>query len=226
MNLRHGQLPSLWTVSARISEALAAPKLVVISFPNHSLAEAWGAILLPTLRAHLQLQEGVDEAVEVTIDQSDLDPLGQVAEALGQTLIDLDDFLNVIPGDPAVIVNWPEGADIPSCWQSFLVELISKIKQSDQSRHFRKLIVFNGGNREFPEFLTQSPSVDHFQLWNALTWEELRLFAGAWIADETNEIRKAWMVSTYCGASNFDIKVLLNLIETRPMSLQETVSMA
>ena len=188
--------------------------------------DSWGKVILPTLSTHLHTKEDMDETVEVTINDSTSKPLVQIAEALGQTFDKLDDFVDVYPSDPLVVIYWPAGIKISPDWHSFLMDLISKLKQSDHSRHFRKLLIVNCGNKNLPELLAQSPLVDHFQLWNAVTWEEIRLFAGTLIADETNEIRKAWMISSYCGVSNFDLEILQNLLRMRPMSLLETVTIA
>ena len=187
MNLQHGQLPSLWLISARIANALASPKLVVVSFANQSLADSWCEFLLPTLQAHLRMQDDVDDAAEVIIEKSEEKPISQIAKVIEQPLDDLDSFVEVYPDDPMLILRWSAGAEIPSPWHAFLIDVISKLKQSDHSRHFRKIIIINAGNKDIPGVLAQSPSVDHFQLWNALSWEELRLFTGSMVADESNE---------------------------------------
>ncbi len=218
-----GQLPGLWRLAAKVSEILSVPKIVIISFPNATVADRWTDLIVPTILEYLRIEEDVDESIELHLDESDGDPLELLSSELDSSIDTIEDFLYATHGEPIVTLHWMENKELPSCWESFLRLVLSIIEQSDQTRRFRKLMILDKGNREFPEFLRNNPSVEHLQLWNALTWEEFRLFASTNLRDEPNEIRRSWMVSTYCGASYFDLKVLLHLCEKRPMSIDNTI---
>lgn len=226
MTPEFGQLPSLWKAAARVSEAFSVPKLVIISFPNPSLAKPWKEVFLPTVLEYLRIKEEVEESIDVSFDASSEDPLCKMGEALEMEFGGLDEFLYPTHGEPIVVLHWEAAQALPASWQEFLRLFISQMEHSDQTIPFRKLMILNEGNGEFPEFLEGSPSVEHLQLWNAITWEELRLYAGSLVEDEPNDIRKAWMISTYSGASNFDLRVLMHLCDERPMSIEGTLAEA
>ena len=218
-----GQLPGLWRLAAKVSDVLSVPKIVIISFPSANLAERWTDLIFPTILEYLRIQEDVEESIELHLDETDREPLQLLSAELDCSIDKVEDFLYTTHGEPIVTLHWMENQELPSCWVRFLRLVLSAIEQSDQTRRFRKLLILDKGNSEFPEFLRGNPSVERLQLWNALTWEELRLLASATLRDEPNEIRRSWMISTYCGASNFDIHVLLHLCEKRPMSIDNTI---
>jgi hypothetical protein len=224
MTLPRAQLPSLWRISERICEALSAPKLVTLNFPNAELAETWQARLLPALLDSLRVAEAIDNAIELQVGATGSDPATAISEAVEFPIDDIEDLLYVVRGEPVIVLYWAGNGALPPLWQEFLRKVVHEFKNADPSRHYRKMIFVSIGNGHALEFLTQSPAINHLRLWNAITWEELRLYANEGLADVANEIRKSWMVSTYCGASNFDLGLLAHLVEARPSSISETLA--
>jgi len=218
--------PSFTRLARRINSALEAPKLVILKFPSGEIAEGWECHLRQALDESLRIQSNIEELIEVEIGANDTDVFSKISSALECEITNVQELLEAYDGEPPLVIKRPNNVEINNHWQSLLQNIASEFKKADSNRYYRMILLIDFGGNSFKEFQSTSPVVDTFQLWNPLSWEELRAYTKQQLTHESNEARRAWMISTYCGASNFDIGVLEHLIFHQPGSIEQTISSA
>lgn len=218
--------PSFTRLARRINSALEAPKLVILKFPSGEIAEGWECHLRQALDECLRIQSNIEELIEVHICSNDTDVFSKISDALDCEVTNVQELLEAYDGEPPLVIKRPNNVEINDHWQSLLQSIAFEFKKADPNRYYRMILLIDFGGNSFKEFQSTSPVVDTFQLWNPLSWEELRAYTKQQLTHENNEARRAWMVSTYCGASNFDLDVLEHLISQQPGSIEQTISRA
>jgi hypothetical protein len=216
--------PTLRSLAKEIVSAFEASQVVFVQFPTQSHYGNWIDSILAACDDELVLRsQGLLGLQHFNGADGVLSPTTLLTQLTHGDNTSLEGFVSDFGEDPIHLsfAQLGEGSPLPDNWASFLEAIVKCMKASDAGDKSRYLLISLTAP-VLPRGLEGLGS-KLYQLWNPITWEELRIVASGMLGPDPSEVTRAWMISTYTGACCWNPKLLRTLCIERPKTLALTM---
>lgn len=218
-------MPSLRSLAYEVVSAFEMAQVVLVQFPTRESYDDWIQLIVDACNNELQVRD--EESIQpFEVSRDRWSPCSMKNELTFAAETSFKKFLAEYGPSPIHISLAGEPEDIPHLdeWSDFIKDSVQTFKEFEAGARARYLLVTHTSS--LPLGYREGPNCRVYQLWNPITWEELRLAAAARIGSDVSDISRSWMVATYTAACCSSPRLLEQLCVSRPQTLRGTFEIA
>jgi len=199
-----------------------ASKLVIFHIPYVDNSEDWAYLICDNINNRFISEFDFIDDYRFNAVQK---PQDFIAEVFNQNInkIKWSEVLKDSAHNKPIYIIF-DSNNLSQDWSDIFKELVSAYQSWNRDFFCKKIVVIFLGLEEKPSW-TKSPAVRYFQLWNVISWEEMRNLARSWLPDNKNPFFLEWQIASYVGAAQSNPFLLKKLCMEMPTNYKAIVEL-